>query len=95
MFLLDRLISRSCKALAVMIGCGQRIRAFAGSSEDPDRGAARVPPARVSAGRPQLRTPRFHPVPPPSPFGRRIAVLRAARPPSFPKGGLRWTDATS
>jgi hypothetical protein len=45
LFLLDRLISRSCRSLAVMIGCGQRIRAFAGSGDDrrAERSQSRVP----------------------------------------------------
>jgi hypothetical protein len=95
MFLLDRLISRSCKALAVMIGCGQRIRSYAGSSEDPDADAVRVSRVPASPGLPQLFLPRFRTFRAFARSGRRVAVFRAVRPPSSPKGGLRWTVVTS
>ncbi|HSD42050.1 MAG TPA: hypothetical protein VLD36_09305 [Burkholderiales bacterium] len=67
MFLLERLISRSCRSLAVMIGCGQRIRAFAGSSEDPDAASARHTRLRVFAG-------------PPFPLGLPLRTFRSCIP---------------
>lgn len=95
MFLLDRLISRSCKSLAVMIGCGQRIRAYAGSSEDPDADAVRVRAAPAFPRAPEPFLLRLRTIRAPARSGRCIAVFRAVRPPSSPKGDLRWTVVTS
>jgi hypothetical protein len=85
LFLLERLISRSCRSLAVMIGCGQRIRAFAGSNEDADAERARraVPPGTTATPHCPRRF-RFRPC---LPAGRRV-------PPAL-KGGPRWIDASS
>jgi hypothetical protein len=99
LFLLERLISRSCRSLAVMIGCGQRIRAFSGSTGDPDverAGNVRVPDSPGTAAirhRPR-RTASAR-----APALRRASAFvssrdRAPRTPAL-KGGSRWIDASS